>query len=380
MKKLTALALILALVLSLSGCAFIGRADGNTSPTEKKEEPETSSPTVATEPPETAGGTEPGPSNKETEGTEPLYGVQNEELIIAFEKALEKLDAIETPLDNLPEFYRAAGTMTYVDDEEVAHDPSPISFQQGSGTFTFSAPEKWGDDRLRVVDFGGIEPLKGAAEPHMEAMELTALEDGKGYTGTVSGANMAALLSDVAEALPAIPFLYALISGDERGLDPKSAFKALEGGEFYVTFTVTDGVLTGIDVAGSADATMKLENNAVSIEIEKLGSLTVDLNNGIHAEGTLSYGDSTKLSLDVGDDGSLSYIHYSTDVTGLAVEGQYDFKNLTFTGYALTGNRGDMYDLDLEISNGAEIPLDIVVLTRLSREELHALWEKLAGE
>ncbi len=379
MKKFTALALVLALTLSLGGCALmIGNAGESPSPTDKSSvQSDPSGSSLPSEPP--ASSAPSVPEGGQSEPSEPVEENNNTALIAAFEKALESLDAIETPLDRLPEFYTASGTMTYVDDDGVEHTPSPIAFQRGSDTVAFSAPEKWGDGRLHVIDTGGIEQLKDAAEPYLEAMELTALPDGKGFTATVPGSEMVGLLSDLTEALPVIPFLYAAISGDERGLDPESALKALEGGEFSVTFTVTGGVLTGIDVAGSADAVIKYEDSAVSIEIGKLGSLTVELRDGIHAEGELSYGDGTKLSLDVGDDGSLSYIHYSTDVTGLAVEGQYDFGKLTFTGYALTGNRGDKYDLDLDISDETDVPLDIVVLTELSRQELAALWQKLGS-
>lgn len=368
-KKIIALTLALLMTAGLAACAR-GNAGEPDAPVDPgPSDPGPSDPGPSDPGPSDSGPSEAGPSKPESDDN-------LRTLISAFEASLEKLSTLETPIGSLPESYTASGTLTYIGDDDVKGSPTPFTFARGSDFLSFSAPELLGD-RVYYLDTGGIEQLKGAVEPYLEELDLVPLPDGSGFTATVPADKAAGLLSDGLLSMRAIPFLYAAISGDLRGLDPESAIRAAVDKDVSVTFTLSDGMLTGVEFTGPINGSVAPGDEGLTIVFDGLGELTVSLNEGLSAAGRLSYGDGTNLSLDLGYAGGLSYIHYSTDVTGLGVEGDYSFGNLTFSGYAFTGNRGDRTQIDLTISLDSSLPEDAVPLTSLSAQELADIWSKL---
>lgn len=309
-------------------------------------------------------------------------------LSAALERALSGLSAVDTPAASLPAEFTASGTLTYVDEDGVpqADTASSIDFLRGDDFLALSAPELLDDTgylSLPVFDFGAFYDL---TVPFISSLELTPSPDGQGYAAEVASADMENYLRLLLEKAPALPILYAAVSGDTRALDAQSALEGVfaSGEAVQLNFNISDGILNRFTATVPTDsepitASVAVEGSDLAVEISGLGSLAVTFGPDLTLEGFLEYGDGTTVSLDWSPDGAFSYIHYSADVTGLAVEGKLVTTGdaLIFTGTTARGNRGDYSDLSLVLTPGASLPEGAVRLDSLAAGELQSVLSKL---
>lgn len=272
--------------------------------------------------------------------------------------------------DALPGDFTASGTVLPRDDDGTAHPEyqTELILSFSEKLLGISSPAFPEPGAVYALPHGaGLTEL---AETFISGLDLTRFQGSDGdtvLTAQVSGQELTAFLSDAASHEPAALFLYSAITGDERAYSQNGPGALTD--DVLLTFTLSGDVLRRVTASSGEDVLFDAswDGSHLTVSCPALGDVTLTVGEDISLSGFLNYGYGTTVELNWLAGGSLSFIYYSTDVTGLSLEGAFDYSGIdvTFEGFASSGNRGDGCDITLSLTPGAEDVSDYIDLGAL---------------